>query len=380
MKVVKRSRCPASRPRREPWALSPSAPVRPHLVLASAVLGSALVASPAAAQQPIVDINLSPAASELLAPLGITSLPELEELIQTEVAALYGLLDVQEFLRLSANAQTLVLSGAGADYASNPDSFFFGFGVNLAINAGDSDLDAVREIDVDRRVPVSAGAMLTLMVGYNFADQGAPWLTLSAHGLHFPLTVDQFDGEFTNLGVHAQFKLFQPKKDEDEGFKAVRWGGLDLTTGFNYARTTLELSDTYEAGTALSDSVDLDTFSMGTLELNQTAYRIPFEITSNVTFVEVLTAYAGFGLDIPLGDAGSTIDLQTDLEGIVGGEIIEAGTARLQVNDRVDADDLLPRFMLGVQVNVWILRVFTQLTVSTQDAAAGLAAGVRVII
>ncbi|MEL6186250.1 MAG: hypothetical protein AAFU79_16620 [Myxococcota bacterium] len=349
-----------------------------RLALPVAALLGALGLSPVAYAQ-TVTITPSQGFDDAAAQLGLDP-SAFEQQLSDEVAALYGLLDVAEFLRLSANAQTLVLAGSGADYASNPDGFFAGFGVNAALSAGDADLQTLSNelanYDVERGIPVSGGAMLTLMAGYNFARQGLPNLTVSVHGLHFPLSYEQLDGEFTNLGAHIQVKLFRQSKGD--AFTPLYWGGIDLTGGFTYARTTLTLNDVYEADTSLSSDLRLNTVSTGTLQLEQTAYTIPLEITSNLTFFEVLTLFGGLGLDIPLGDASSLMDLDTSLVAASGDNVFDVGTAQLNVDDVVQADDLLPRVMVGLQVNVWILRLFAQLNISLRDTTLGAATGLRV--
>jgi hypothetical protein len=344
--------------------------------LAASLAFSALLLGATAARAQAVDVRLSGDTAQLLDALGLPDEQALETLLDAEVGALYGLVDVQEYLRLSANAQSLVTAGIGADYASNPDGFFFGFGVNAAVDAGDAD-PRDPNFDLDREVPVSAGAMLSLMAGYNLAELGLPWLTLSAHGMHFPMNVDQLEGDFTNVGARAQIKLF---RQDPEGVDLLYWGGIDVTTGFSYARTTLTLAEgDYEAATDLGEGVRLETTSNGTLVLRQTAYVLPVEVTTNLTILEFVTLYGGAGVDIPFGDAGSELDLQTDLVGVIDDTRVDVGDATLRIDEAVDADDFLPRVMVGVQANVWLVRAFAQLSISTRDTAVGLSTGARVM-
>lgn len=334
----------------------------------------AAFAAPALAQ-PVVSIDTTAGAGRVANALGV-GVADLERQLQTEMRALFGLLDVEDFLRLSANAQTLVSAGIGADYTASAKGFFVGFGVNAAVDAGEGDLTDP-SFDLEREVPASAGAMITLVAGYNLAEQGLPWMTLSAHAMHFPMNVGQFEGDFTNVGGHIQLSAF--RQLNPAGVTFLRWGGIDFTTGFTYARTTLNLIENYEANTALSADVRLETLSVGTLQLEQTAYTIPIEVTTSVTIIELLSLYGGLGLDIPLGDASAQMDLETQLVGRVDGEPIEMGTATIQVDARGDADDLLPRAMVGLQLNLWILRAFAQLSISMRDTALGLATGIRVM-
>ena len=342
-----------------------------------ALLVSVLVAvsSRPAEAQIGVTLNLSPDAQILANALEL-DVPEFERRLETEVAALYGVLNVDEFLRLSANAQTIVLAGIGADYASNPDGFFLGFGVNAAVNSSNADLSNPDSIDVDREIPISGGATLALMGGYNFSKQGLPWLTLSVHGLYFPISIQQLDGQFTNLGIYAQFKLLRQARNDT---KLFYWGGIDITTAFNFARTSLKLTDAYEANTTLEQNIVLQTISRGTLELRQTAFNIPIEITSNVRLLRFLSIYGGFGIDIPFGHASALLDLDTDLVGNTGDIIVDAGTATIEIDDRVGADSILPRFMAGFQFNIWLLKIFFQGSLGTRDNAIGVASGFRCV-
>ena len=330
--------------------------------------------TPGVASAQSVTLTPGPGTAALARSLGL-GVDALQDRVRQEVEALYGLYDVAEYLRLSANAQSLVGAGLGADYASNPTGFFVGVSASAAVSVAETDLQSV-ELELDREMPSSGGTMLSLLVGHNFREQGASWLTLSAHGLYLPTTsVAQLDGEFVNVGLRVQAKLLRPQLVP--GFRVARWGGLDLTTGYTFARTTLTLGEEFEASAPLDGGVVLDTVSTGTLELVQTAHTIPVELTTNLTLFELLTVYGGAAVDIPLGDASATFDLDSVLTGVGEGQRFGLGTARLQVDDAIGADDVLPRFLAGVQVNLWALKVFSQLNIGTTDATLGLSAGVK---
>ena len=345
-----------------------------RLVGAGAWAAAVLCASSAGAQTITVDIPPSNA-TQLAEALG-TSTDELVRQMEAEIAALYGMLNVKEYLRLSANAQTMVSSGNAADYGSNPDGFFFGIGAGGALSVGDEDI-ASADFEVERDVPVGGGVMLSALLGYNLADQGLPWLTFSVHGMYLPMESGQLDGEVMNLGARVQFKLFQ--HSESSGFDFLHWGGLDVTTGFSWARTRLGLEDTYEAATDLSSEVRLRTAALGTFEVTQTAYTVPLELTTNFTLFEIFTLYGGAGIDIPFGDASVSADLTADLTAEYNGEDIDAGVATIRVEDSNGADDWLPRALVGVQLNIWRLRAYAQLDVSLVDTALAGSAGLRVM-
>lgn len=362
-RAVDRSRLQA-RSRR----VSPARVMSPLLVLGF------LSASTAWAQS--VAITPGPGVGTAAEELGLSS-AEIEVLVQEEVAALFGLLDVGEFLRLSANAQAVVSSGQGADYASNPTSWYFGLGASAALDAASGDLRASTE-DLEGEVPFSAGAMVSMVAGYNFSEQGVDWLTASIHGMYLPLDLEQFEGEFFNLGFRAQAKAVPGAAVG--GLQAVYWGGLDFTTGYSFALTTLSLGGTHEAGTRLREGVVLDTSSIGLLELRQIAHTIPVELTTNLSFFEVLTLYGGFGLDFALGRAEATMDLDSELGGMVAGEPVDLGRAVIVADGRRNADLPLTRGIVGLQINLWSLRVFAQLNLAPRNSLVGAAAGLKYVL
>ena len=341
-------------------------------VLAAA--GLMALARPAAGQ-PTVQTNLDPAAQiALQAALGLTQ-AQLEQLIDDELRALYGLVDVPTFLRLSANAQSMANKGLGVDYATDFEDWLFGASVSVAADAGDADLDEVRALadgDAERAVPVSAGAQISVFLGYATED----W-RFYVSGLYYPLNPDELEGTFYNAGVHVQYEAIGGVGRAS----LVRWGGLRLSSGFQFSRMLLELTDTYEVSGTLAQGLDLDTASVGTLELEQRAITIPLEATTHATFLYFLTLYAGVGIDFQFGDASMNLDVDTDLStaGPSGGAL-PLGTARIIADELGDPDRIMVRFLGGVQLNIWRLKIFGQLNFLTSDLTLGLAAGLRLVI
>ncbi|MEM7678267.1 MAG: hypothetical protein AAF449_19930 [Myxococcota bacterium] len=326
--------------------------------------------------QSSINIAFDPAAQAFLqSELGLTP-AELNQLVDDEIRALYGLVDVPTFLRLSANAQSMANKGLGVDYATNLDGLIFGVAVSAAADAGDADVADFRALadgNTDRAVPVGAGAQIAVMAGYTVADRWSVFM----NGLYYPLQVDDLDGTFYNFGIHGQYKAVLPAGERS----TAQWGGLDITLGFQLSRMFLELSEQFEASGTLSDGFDLDTISLGRLELEQRAFTMPLEITTNATFFYFLTLYGGVGLDLQLGDASMDFDLDSELrtDDPLGGRL-NLGTAEIRVDDVADPDAVMFRFMGGVQLNIWRLKLFGQVNFLTSDLTVSLAAGLRLVI
>lgn len=305
------------------------------------------------------------------------SADELTQALEDEIRAIYGATDVAKFLNLSSNAQTLVSSSLGADYSSDPKGLFLGFGATAAFSSRN---DRNEDPNSDSELPVSSGVLLSLLVGYNLSEEGYPWLTLSGHALYHPLTVEQLEGEFINFGLRAQARLMEGTLDE--GFQALRWGGLLFTTGYSFAQTTLSLSDSFETNTTVDDignPVPVTLVSTGVLELTQTAHTLPLEFTTSGTFFEVFSLYGGFGIDIPLGNASTNVDLDTRISSTINGQVEDVGEMRIRVEGE-EGSDVIPRFLLGTQLNFWAVKVFAHVNVATlSDPTLSLSGGVKVV-
>ncbi|MEM6366866.1 MAG: hypothetical protein AAF851_01050 [Myxococcota bacterium] len=348
-----------------------------RFILAFASLG---LSTSAFAQTTSVQIQLNPGAQQVANQLNVSS-EELQNLIDEQIRALYGLTDIQQFLTLSANAQNMINKGIGVDYASLPKGFLFGLAVSGAFDAGDSDIDDLQSIsfaDFERAVPVGVGAQASLMLGYNFTEQGAPWLTLYLSGLGFQLGIDEYDGDFYNVGFHSQFKLLKPL-----GRKTLLWGGLDFTTGIEFSEMILRAERAIETNTALGEGVSLLTSSSPDeteLRLRQTALTFPFEVTTSARIAYFLGLYGGIGVDVQLGGAELSGNVNSTLFADGGGfDEEEIGTVSISANDQSEPTQALFRIITGVQIHLGPIKAFGQLNFLTEDLTVGGTVGLRYV-
>jgi len=334
-----------------------------------------LWASSGFAQNASVTIDLNNRGRAIANDIGLGT-AEFERQIEDQMRALYGLSDLAEFLRLSANAQSMVNKGIGVDYASNPTGFLFGISVSGALDAGSADIDDIENVDFvdfDRAVPIGIGAQVSLMIGYNFSSLGVPNLTLFASGLAFPLQYEEYSADFRNFGFHGQYKFFGP-----QGNDAAGWGGLDVTTGIQFSETVLDLDEAIDRSLGLVGStgdVTLGTETDGNLELTQRAWTIPLELTSNVRFLYIVSLYGGVGVDFQFGSASMSADVESPL---TDGET-EVGRITVDADDDAGPTPVLVRFLTGLQLNFGPIKAFAQLNFLTENLAVGLAGGLRAV-
>jgi hypothetical protein len=331
--------------------------------------------TPVSAQTFGVTLNLNQDAANTAAQLGI-SVSELETEIQQQVEALYGIADIEEFLELSANAQGLTSKGLGLDYASDRRGWIFGLAVSAALDAGDSDLADIENLDLtsfDRAIPLGLGAQIGLMTGYNFRRQGLPRLTLYINGLYTEYSVQEFTGRFINFGFHGQYKLVK-----SVGSDLASWGGIDISTGIDLSRLVLTLQDTLTTSTPITEgdvTVILETAGTGAVRVRQSAWSIPFEATTSVKLLYFLGLYGGIATDLVFGSARLEADVETPLFA----DGTEIGTAEIFADESNGPSTAIFRLLGGVQFHIWKFKLFGQINLLTENLAVAGAAGLRFV-
>ncbi|MEO8843042.1 MAG: hypothetical protein ABI591_12695 [Kofleriaceae bacterium] len=335
-----------------------------------ALLLFTLLAFPAIAHaQSAVTVMLSPQGQALATQAGISEM-DLEGRIKDQVAAAYDTPNVNKFLRSFGDATSFAQRGLGVDYMSLPGSFMIGLGAQVGVSSTD-------ELTADQR-PTNGGAAVnaSLMIGYNLKDAGHPRWTLFANGFYETGSTDALNGKIITGGFHVQVKLVEPQVDEGAAVVA-RWGGIDLTTGVEFTRWSYGANNTITQQLdvqGISQQLTLD--SMGKFNLASTAGTIPIEVTTGLRIVELVSLYIGAGFDVTGGK--STVD--ADLTGtLTTPDKTNIGTVHITETGSNTSSPGQFRGLAGVQVNLWKLKVYSQVNVS-QLPAASIGFGVRMVL
>ncbi len=136
-----------------------------------------------------------------------------------------------------AEAAALSTKGMGVDYASNAERFVLGASVGSAASSG------LRIGEGQSQLPQEGFAFqVSAMAGMNlgaFADEDSPArrFLIYANGMQMERHETQFDSELMNAGAHLQVKLLRPRIEDNKG-----WGGLDLTTGYEFSQYSRRLT------------------------------------------------------------------------------------------------------------------------------------------
>ena len=332
----------------------------------------ALILTGGAASAQTVTVTLSPQGQALAASLGTTP-QDLASKIQTQVENAYDTANINSFLRSFANATTFAQHGLGVDYMSLPGSFMLGVGGQVAL-ATDGDLND------PQRTTAGFAANFSIMLGLNLKAYGHPRWTLFANGFYEDGSTDRLNGAITTAGAHVQYRLVNPQIDQGVGTAILRWTGIDVTSGVEFTRWSFGANDTITNDFTVAagqGSTNLTLDSTGKFDLSSNALTVPIEVTTGLRIVEIVSLYAGVGFDFTGGKASMDANLNGTMKASDGTNV---GTVAIVASGNNTASPGQFRGLAGVQLNIWALKIFSQINVAPDPAVASLAFGLRVVL
>lgn len=312
--------------------------------------------------------------------LGI-DLSSVEAQLRTELDRLFQVVRLKDYLRSFGDAQAFTTRGLGVDYAGHPKLLMVGVAANVSINAE----KAFVPEDLKSRPPVGGlSTALTVMAGLNLGWLGLRPVTLFANGFKHRSTLGDFAAELENFGFHAQLKLFGPRRESSLWRLFFRWGGLDVTTGIDYARLGLSLSQGFSRDIPIGNGASalgrVNVASTGSFDIDMRTWSVPLEVTTNFRFLYVLSVYGGVGFDWQAGGGSeTTVDLSGSMTGIAGSNRLNIGSAQIIATESAEPSPGRLRGILGLQANAWMLRIFAQLNFVPNPPTAGFAFGARLV-
>jgi len=331
-----------------------------------------LLAAQRAEAQVAVDVQLTPEGDMLAQQLGITS-QELGARMATAINEAYAVTNIDGFIRSFADATAFSMRGLGVDYASDPNSLVLGVGVNLAVAAGD-------ELSESDRPTAGLAANLGFMAGLNLASQGLPRWTIFGNGFYRKGSTSELKGGILSAGLHVQYRLVNPQVDKGVATKALRWTGIDFTGGLELTRWTLGVADDISTdlgvdGTNGSANLVLD--STGTFDLSSTTVTLPVEMSTGIRIALLVSVYVGGALDFTAGKGNLDVNLNGNL---VTSDNRNVGTTTITGGGEEEASPFAGRVFVGGQLNLWKLRIYTQLNASPKPLAASFGVGIRGVL
>jgi hypothetical protein len=326
-----------------------------------AVVLAALLLAGRAEAQVTVDVALNAEGDAFASRLGVTP-AELAAQMQTLIDNAYGASDVDAFIRSFADATAFSMRGLGVDYASDPNSLVLGVGANVAVAAPE-------RVNAMERPTSGLAANIAFMAGYNLSSRGAPRWTLFANGFHRNASTTSLRGGISSAGIHVQYRLVDPQRDDQAATKLLRWIGIDVTGGLEVTRWSLGVNDNIVTemgidGANGSGRVILD--STGTFDIRSTAGSIPLEVSTGIRIAMLVSVYVGGAVDLTVGQGS----LATNLGGtLYAGDGIVIGTSTITGGGERGASPFAARMLAGAQLNLSKLKVYAQVNGSAIPAA-----------
>ncbi len=309
-----------------------------------------------------VGVQLNADGDMLAQQLG-TSPSDLAMQMQSAINEAYGATNVNGFIRSFADATAFSMRGLGVDYASDPSSLILGVGVNFAVAASE-------QVNAAERPTAGLAANIAFMAGYNLASQGSPRWTIFGNAFYRNGSTSDLRGGILSAGLHAQYRLVNPQPDASTATKVLRWTGIDLTGGVEVTRWTLGIDDAIVTGFGVAGSsgaANLFLDATGTFDLRSTTATIPVEVSTGVRIALLLSIYVGVAVDVNAG----TGKLDANLAGtLLTSEGQNVGTATITGGGEESASPLAARALAGLQLNLWKLKLYSQVNASATPAAS----------
>jgi hypothetical protein len=297
---------------------------------------------------------------------------ELEAELTSAIGEQLRTTDVGGFMDQMADANVLSAKGMGVDYGSDMQRFAFGGAFGTAVSGAGAALDGgTAEGLPETGFALQVGAMAGLNLGaFSEKDSALRRFKLYINGMSAKTDRAPFSATFLNYGGHVQIKLVKGG-DKTDG---VRWGGLDVTGGYEYSSYVLVL----EEGMPVETN-GLKWLATGTYTLSAESRSIPVELSTNL-HIFVVTAFAGVGFDYNLsGVADTAVSVGGPISMTYGGETTDVGSATLKLSETGTAAQYTPRGFVGVQADILAVKVYGQLNV-TLDQSVGGHVGVRFVL
>jgi hypothetical protein len=294
--------------------------------------------------------------------------------------------DPKRLMQGMANSSVMAGKGIGNDYASNMDVVLVGAGVGVGV-----DLEKDKQTGSDLS---GAGIQGGIILGTSLGWMNTPKilgletkkLAIYVNYLGYNLdrklgdaNKDELKANLNSLGFHVRYNWISGM-----GSKFLGWGGIKVHTGYEYNKT--KLTFTSSLSETINENVGGQTVS-GTIQGSPSAtidvatQSIPFEISTDVQLLYILSLYTGLGVDLNFGKARGAGSLNANpttlnYSGAGADPVVQADA---NINGSGSVDSFLTRGFAGVQVNLPYLRIFAQIDKAFGNELVGATGGIRFV-
>jgi len=309
-----------------------------------------------------------------------------DSLLNAEINKLFQVPDMTNFLTAMANAQAITNKGQGVSYATEHSLFVIGGGSGVGFSGG------LSGYKVSSGLPaIGIGVQGSVMAGLSLSKLPVPTLgpidlkRLTIFVNYFGISDDSLVQSLTikanAFGLHLQYKLVDNRNLG--GIGILNWGGLLFTTGIESSTNSLS----YKVTQGVTVNSGGQTFNWtpsatSALTLEANSFSIPFELSTSVRVLYVVSVFAGLGVDLNFGR--TTID--STLNGPVTGYPVPlSGSAAASLTGSEEQKPTFGhlRFFAGPQFNLVPLKNTNLLSIYLQGNFStggnyGVHAGARI--
>jgi hypothetical protein len=310
----------------------------------------------------VVTVTLNQAGHDLADQIGL-SLPDFITTTESRINELFELQGLPHLLHSFATTGAFANHGLGVDYQPDPNDLMFGVVADTAF-ANDAKLSADHVLSA---TVINYG----LIANANLGRWNHPRWTVFANGSYATTVIHGLSGHLLSAGGHVQYKVL-PSVTSGQ----VRWTGLDVTTGVEYARWEIGLSSHLDTNVSVKGSVDhatVDMASTGTLTVLAETTAVPIEVTTGVRLFNVIGLYAGGGFTLTTGS--STVSAQLSSLLTINTDNLPIGTAMINASAADGPSVATVHALAGLQVHTPHVRIYLQGLVAPDERS--LALGLR---
>lgn len=292
-----------------------------------------------------------------------------------------------------ANSSVMAGKGIGTDYASNMSVFLIG--ANIGVGA---DLEKPEGTDSDLSgVGVAPGVIIGMNLGWmdsstllGMDTNRLNWY-VNFMSYNFKKKFEDKDGKETEVGLDtlAFGTHFRYDWITGAGNKALGWGGVKLTFGFEYNKTKFDVKsqiseEVNETVSGTGETISGTITGSPTASILASTMSIPVALSTDIQILYFVTLYTGLGVDYNMGEAkgdgdlnGANSNLTCSGGAACGGNPTIVVKPKANLDTTAKVDPFLYRAFAGFQFNLPWTRLFVQVDKSLSNELIGATAGLR---
>ncbi len=307
--------------------------------------------------------------------------------METQVNTELAQFDAESYLQGTANATALASSGGTHDLANRFRYFYFSVGGGLGADLGgkslkdftndSSSINSAKGLSGNMNITIGAPGHLVNLPKMSWFDPQNFKLYISYS--QFGRSVQEVSFDYLSYSLMGQYHFFG---HHSMLLGALKWHGLDITTGFKYSKIKVLFSKSFNETVqqTLTDpgfgstNMTMSYASTGKLGASANITTIPIEASTSVGLLYFLDGFVGLGTDLNFGSATSIISApgtvtateQTNALGTMGGDI------EFDLGQKSNAQALSSRYLMGLSFDLRVLSLTMQYNHNMSNSAESL--------